>query len=146
MKVFRIKAEMFASRVPILCRALKHVNGIVKSTTPQLQSVKHSGDWTYRTGITTHAKKVIFFQQFLGGCKYRFQLCYSLLCLQLDASNFQFVSCSYVVVDFLALMARFGSHYWWISVPAARTLDECRAGHPARWWRWLNSFETLQTE
>lgn len=69
---------MFASRVPILCRALRNASyvgaNVVKTRTPQLQSIKHSGDWTYRTGCAPHEKKIIIWQHLLGGCKYKLLL------------------------------------------------------------------------
>lgn len=73
-----VEAKMFASRVPILCRALKQLGStganVVKSTSPQLQSIKHSGSWTYRTGCKPHEPIIIIGQHLLGGCKYWFPL------------------------------------------------------------------------
>lgn len=141
--IIEIETKMFASRVPILCRALKHVGSVgasaVKSTTPQLQIIKHSGSWTYRTGVTSHSRKVIFFQQLLGGCKYLFY-CYWLSRWQhFRHSQFDLFFCSHVVVDFLAFMARLWSHCRWIPVPATRTMDKCRIGYTTRRWRRLDS-------
>lgn len=64
---------MFASRAPIMFRALKMLNGntvkAVKNASPIVQSTKSSGSFTYRTGAPPHSKKTLFFAEALGACK-----------------------------------------------------------------------------
>lgn len=111
---------MLGTRASVLTRAITQFarNGKLlgvaakNSNQLQLQSIRFSGDWTYRTGHISHPLWKRATAQFFGGCKF----------LDLTTANAQRISSngnfvfhspffsSYVVVDYLAFVLGLGTY------------------------------------
>lgn len=71
---------MLTTRAPLLARAITQFarNGKLlgvaakNSNQLQLQSIRFSGDWTYRTGQISHPLWKRATAQFFGGCKWQY--------------------------------------------------------------------------
>lgn len=148
---------MLATRAPLLSRALAQFarNGKLlgvaakNSKQSQLQAVRFSGDWTYRTARESNPLSKRIWAQACGGCKWilklktqlnaQFQPLISVLSI-LNGMNFPISS--YVVVDPLAFVLGLGSYCRRISISRLNRLDRCRAWNSTRWfwWRivWIN--------
>lgn len=145
------------TRAPLLSRAIvqqfarngKLLSGATRQTKQlQVQSIRFSGDWTYRTARTLQshslAKRAVV--QLCGGCKWFLPMIHtvsmrSILDLVLILHEMEkirwicILTCSYVVVDSLASVLGMGTHCRWIRISRHIEVDGRRARYSTRWWR-----------
>lgn len=147
--------EMFATRAPLLSRALvqfarngKYLGVAASRNTKQLQlqQKRFGHDWTYRTGIESNPLYKRVWAQACGGCKWieSFSSHNAIIAtiipvfLQLKLENhFICKYFSHVVVDYLAFVLGLGTYCWWISISKCGRMDRCRAWNSTRWYRWI---------
>lgn len=103
---------MLATRVPLLSRAIvqfarngKSLGVLAKNNKQlQLQSVRFSGDWTYRTGRETNPLSKRIIAQVLGGCKLNI---FGLKCLHAYSTHQHLINSIFVVFSVVVM-------WWWV--------------------------------
>lgn len=159
---------MLATRAPLLSRAIAQMarNGKLltvatvknQSKQLQLQPVRFSGHWTYRTGSTTVPMYKRVWGQTMCACKWFYfdhRVCdihlicsvISLLFCPISSSERLNYDFSYVVVDSVAFVLGLGSYCRWIWISRYIKVDRCRTWNSTRrsWWiiKWLWDWITL---
>lgn len=155
---------MFASRAPLMFRALKMLNRSPVNTvnkmncvSPVLQTTRSmSAAWTYRSSKGAPARSVRIWAELLGASRFlpfNFNSAYNMFHFngkkmstnEVDKRNWlDDNSCfyySYVVVDFLAFVLGLGTHCRRIPISRTTSLDKCRARNSTRRWR-INEIKT----
>lgn len=157
------KRIMLLSRGTVLMRALSKfgpkstpINAIKQNS--QMQLVRYSGAWTYRTAAESQPLYKRAWVQACGGCKFvlvdsgsknnrRTRRHCAVHNVQIKCFGYWFkpyrrcgyivfsLYFSYVVVDYLAFILGLGPYRWRISISRAKRLDRCRIRNSTRWWR-----------